>query len=109
MEKLQNAIHKLLLEKGVTSEKGDILSDNPEEEKVYAKRVNIDKQFGDGPDAVDVSCVSITSSRPFDNREDIPSIHNVRVNTKNSQGEWCNLFLNEVPSDLLEFVYQNMK
>lgn len=108
-KELQERIHKVLLAKGVTSEKSDILSPNPEEEKVFVKRINIGKDFGKGPNAVEVSCVSITSGTPFEVRSDVPSIKNVRINTKNSQGEWCNIYLNEAPKELLEFVEQCIK
>lgn len=89
---------------GVETSKGDILSDDPIENKVYTKRINIGKDYGIGSNAVEVVCVSFTTH----NKATVLRPKDVRINTRNSQGKWCNIFVQEAPTEMLEFVYSNI-
>ena len=91
---------------GTISTKCDVLGDEPMEDKVYTKKISIDKDYGNGPNGIEVACVSLTSTT--ENFKDV-SINNIRINTKNRQGQWCNIFINEASKDLLEFVCKNIK
>ena len=108
--KLSELIFTTIVSKGTESSKGDILSDDPIEDKVYTKRININKDYGSGANAVEVACVSLTSgSHDWDAiGRDKSKIKNVRINMKNGNGKWCNIFVNEAPTELLEFVVKNI-
>ena len=108
--KLSALIFDAIVTKGIESSKGDILSDDPIEDKVYTKRINIGKNYGEGANAVEVACVSITSgSCDWDSiSKDSSKMRNIRINVKNRQNKWCNIFINEAPDDLLEFVSRNV-
>ena len=99
--KLDNGILGLVMVKGTETSKADILGDDPMEDKVYTKKVKIDKKFG----YTDVMYVSLTSDKPLDG--DV-SLNDVRINTKNREGKWCNIFLSEAPIELLDFVWKNI-
>ena len=109
-DKLRRSIFASILLNGIETSKGDILSDDPIEDKVYTKRINIGKDYGNGVNAVEVVCVSITSdsNKWGDINNNSVKIKNVRINTKNNQGKWCNIFINEAPTEMLEFIYTNI-
>jgi len=91
---------------GVISSKGDITDNDPMDKKVWVKKVNIGKDFGHDATGIEVACVSLTcTSNDFKDA----SINNVRINTKNRQGQWCNIFINEAPKELLEFVLKEIE
>jgi len=98
--KLENGILGFVLINGVETSKADILGEDPMEDKVYTKKVKIDKTY----DSTKIMYVSVTSDKPLDT--DV-SLNNVRINTKNREGRWCNIFLNEAPTELLEFIWNN--
>ena len=100
--KLENGILGFVMVNGVETSKADILGDDPMEDKVYTKKVKIDKHF----ESTKVVYVSVTSDKPLD--DDI-SLDNVRINTKNREGQWCNIFLKEAPMELLKFVWENLR
>jgi hypothetical protein len=68
---------------------------------VNSKKVKIDKDF----DSIEIAYVSVSSEKPL--KDDI-SLDNVRINTKNREGKWCNIFLKEAPMELLEFVWKTI-
>lgn len=103
---LKNSILKSIITNGIESSKADIFGDNPMEDKVYTKRININAEFGEGINTTEIVCVSLTSDTPsFDT---ITDNDKVRINTKNPHGAWCNLFINEVPKEMLEFIYSKL-
>lgn len=105
--KIYSRILSSILKNGIESTKGDILSDDPIEDKVYTKRINIGKDYGEGVNAVDIVCISLTSDT--NDWENNAKVRNIRINTRNSQGKWCNIFINEAPTELLEFVNVNIQ
>lgn len=102
MDELKQSIFEAVINNGVESSKADILGNNPMEEKVYTKRININSDYDD----MEVVCVSITNDTPsFDT---ITNNDVVRVNVKNRNGVWCNLFINEVSKKMLEFIHDKV-
>lgn len=104
-EELKENIFEYVKTLGTLSSKGDVLGDEPIEDKVYTKKVNIGEDYGYGATGVEVACVSLTSST-----EDFKdtSINNVRINTKNRQEQWCNIFINEAPKGMLELIWEKI-
>ena len=52
------------------------------------------------------ACKAGTTDTPsFDAITDNDS---VRINVKNRDGVWCNMFINEVPKDMLEFIHNKV-
>ena len=104
---IKTNIFNILKNGGGITEKGDIMSDNPIEDKVYTKRININKDytFKNTVDTVEVVCVSMTCN---DKDMSDASKDKVRFNLKNRNGSWVNIFMNEAPQELLEFVYINI-
>jgi hypothetical protein len=99
--KLENGILGLILVNGVDSSKADVLGENPMEDKVYTKKIKIGKIYN----SVEIEYVTLTSDDPlFTNI----SLDNVRVNTKNRNGKWCNLFIKEIPVDMLKFIWKRI-
>ena len=102
MDELKQSIFEAVINNGVESSKADILGNDPMEEKVYTKRININSDYDD----MEVVCVSITNDTPsFDT---ITNNDVVRVNVKNRNGVWCNLFINEVSKKMLEFIHDKV-
>ena len=102
IDELKQSIFEAVINNGVESSKADIFGDNPMEEKVYTKRININSDYDD----MEVVCVSITNDTPsFDT---ITNNDVVRVNVKNRNGVWCNLFINEVSKKMLEFIHDKV-
>jgi hypothetical protein len=99
--KLENGILGFVMVNGVETSKADILGDNPMEDRIYTKKVKIDKDF----DSIEIAYVSVSSEKPL--KDDVP-LDNVRINTKNREGKWCNIFLKEAPMELLEFVWETI-
>ena len=104
---IKQNIFNILKFGGTVTTKGDILSDNPIEDKVYTKRIDINKDytFKNGIDSVKVKSVSITCDN-----EDFTdaTINKIRFNLKNRNNSWVNIFINEAPKELIEFVYVNI-
>lgn len=99
---LKQSIFEAVINNGVESSKADIFGDNPMEDKVYTKRININSNYN----GIEVACVSVTNDTPsFDA---ITNNDSVRVNVKNRNGVWCNLFINEVSKDMLEFIHSKV-
>lgn len=102
INELKQSIFEAVINNGVESSKADIFGDNPMEDKVYTKRININSDYND----MEVVCVSVTNDTPsFDT---ITNNDSVRVNVKNRNGVWCNLFINEVSKKMLEFIQNNI-
>jgi len=107
-EQLYWFIFSSILLNGIETTKG--VGENPIEEKVYTKRLNVGKNYGEGANAVEVVYVSLTSGGNDwdDMKKKALKIKNVRINCKNSNGEWCNIFINEAPTEMLEFISNNI-
>ena len=91
-------IFNKLIENGKVTSKADILGTDPMEDKVFTKRIEINKTMDDGTEIV---CVTVTSN-DFTFRDTTSA--DMRVNTKNYKDQWCNLFADETPKEILELV-----
>ena len=91
-------IYDTLIEIGKVTSKPDILGQNPMDEKVFTKRIEINKTMSDGTEIV---CVTLTSN---DIAFRDTTSADMRVNTKNYKEQWCNLFADETPDEILEIV-----
>ena len=91
-------IYNTLIENGKVTTKADILGQDPMEDKVFTKRIEINKAMDDGTEIV---CVTVTSN-DFTFRDTTSA--DMRVNTKNYRNQWCNLFADETPEEILEVV-----
>ena len=102
INELKQSIFEAVINNGVESSKPNILGNNPMEDRVYTKILNVNSDY----DGVEVACVSVTTDSPsFDTITDNDS---VRINVKNRDGVWCNMFINEVPKDMLEFIHNKV-
>lgn len=102
---IKQNIFNILKYGGTITTKGDILSDNPIEDKVYTKRIDINKDFNIGNDTLEVKSVSITCNDK-DFTDATPN--KIRFNLKNRNNTWVNIFINEAPKELIDFVYVNI-
>ena len=100
-------IFNCILSFGTDSSKADIMGDNPMEDKVYTKRINLDTDYDGG---LHIASVSLTSDNPnfTDSNNTDVSIRKVRINTKNYQGKWVNIFLNEAPTRLVNTIAEKL-
>lgn len=105
--KLESGILGIIMSKGIDSTKADILGENPMEDKVYTKRINVGKDFGSATNSIEIVSVCITSDEPI-SMEGVPSLDDVRINTKNHRGQWCNIFIKEAPEKMLEFIWDEI-
>ena len=102
INELKQSIFEAVINNGVESSKPNILGNDPMEDRVYTKILNVNSDY----DGVEVACVSVTTDSPsFDAITDNDS---VRINIKNRDGVWCNMFINEVPKDMLEFIHNKV-
>lgn len=106
--KMINIIFNTIMLRGIESSKGDIMSDDPIEDKVYTKRININKdyEFKNGVDIVEVVSISVTADNKL-----MASVNQrkTRINMKNRYGSWVNIFIHEAPVELIEFIYDSIK
>jgi hypothetical protein len=104
---IKQNIFNILKYGGTITTKGDILSNNPIEDKVYTKRIDINKDFTpkNTTDTLEVKSVSITCN---DENFTDATINKIRFNLKNRNNSWVNIFINEAPKELIEFVYVNI-
>jgi len=100
-------IFNCILSFGTDSSKADIMGDNPMEDKVYTKRINLDTDYEGG---LHIASVSLTSDSPnfADSNNTDVSIRKVRINTKNYSGKWVNIFLNEAPTKLVSTIAEKL-
>lgn len=104
----KNLIFNKILENGINTTKADILNvENPMEDKVYTKRININKPYKDGVQIMAVSLTTDTNNFTPSNTD--ISIRKVRVNTKNAFNMWLNLFIDEVPNDIIDVIYTTIE
>ncbi len=105
--KIINVIFKEVLMSGIETSKCDIMSYDPIEDKVYTKKLilNKDYEFKNGVDVIEVVSISLTCENK--NMSDA-SIEKVRINIKNRANSWVNIFLTEAPDELIEFIYKNI-
>ena len=106
--KMINIIFNTIMLSGIESSKGDIMSDDPIEDKVYTKRININKdyEFKNGVDIVEVVSISVTADNKW-----MTGVNQrkIRINMKNRYGSWVNIFIHEEPAELIEFIYDSIK
>ena len=102
INELKQSIFETVISNGVESSKPNILGNNPMEDRVYTKILNVNSNYN----GIEVACVSVTTDTPsFDT---ITDNDNVRINVKNRDGVWCNMFINEAPKDMLEFIHNKI-
>lgn len=102
INELKQSIFETVISNGVESSKPNILGNNPMEDRVYTKILNVNSNYN----GIEVACVSVTTDTPsFDTITDNDT---VRINVKNRDGVWCNMFINEAPKDMLEFIYNKV-
>ena len=104
-EKIIERIYNTLIEQGKLTSKGDILSDDPMEDKVFTKRLSIDKKLGEGANSIELVYVTVTSD---DETFSDTTSADMRLNTKNVQDQWCNLFIEETTDEMLELVESSL-
>ena len=98
----KRSIFNTIVEKGFTSTKMCVFGEDPLEDKVYTKRIMIEKPYKGG---VDIMSVALTSDT---NNFNSLTTRSVRVNTKNPFGHWVNIFLNEAPNDMIDTIYSTL-
>ena len=105
--KVISEIFNVVLTKGIETSKNDILGEDIDD-KVYTKRISINKdyEFKNDVDMVEVVSVSLTCEN-----ENMTGAapRKVRINMKNRNGSWINIFLYEAPNELIEFIYDSIK
>ena len=94
-------IYNTLIEQGKVSTKADVTGIDPMEDKVYVKRLSINKNLGEGANSIELVYVTIKSDDP--SFADTSSA-DMRLNTKNTQDQWCNLFIDEATEEMLSLV-----
>ena len=94
-------IYNTLIEQGKVTSKADALGIDPMEDKVYTKRLSVNKNLGEGAEAIELVFVTVTSDDPSFGDT---SSSDVRLNTKNTQDQWCNLFIDEATEEMLSIV-----
>ena len=97
IEKIYNA----LIEQGKVTTKSDVLGTNAMEDKVFTKRLSIDKNLGEGANTIELVYVTLTSN-DITFRDTTSA--DVRLNTRNVQDQWCNIFIDEATEDMLALV-----
>jgi hypothetical protein len=94
-------IYNALIKTGKVTSKIDTLGIDPMEDKVFTKRLIVNKNLGEGANAIELVYVTITSN-DITFRDTLPT--DMRLNTKNVQDQWCNLFINEATDEMLQLV-----
>ena len=97
IEKIYNA----LIEQGKVTAKSDVLGANAMEDKMFTKRLSIDKNLGEGANTIELVYVTLTSN-DITFRDTTSA--DVRLNTRNVQDQWCNIFIDEATEDMLALV-----
>ena len=85
-------IYNTLMEKGKVSTRADVMGIDPMEDKVYVKRLSVNKKLGEGVNTIELVYVTVTSN---DATFRDTSSSDMRLNTKNTRDQWCNLFIGE--------------
>ena len=105
-EKVISEIFDAILNNGIETSKNDILGEDIDDQ-VYTKRININKdyKFNNDVDVVEVVCVSLTCEN-----EDMSDAaeRKVRINMRNRNNSWINIFLHEAPDELIDFIHKNI-
>lgn len=100
-EEVIERIYNTLIEQGKVSTRADVTGIDPMEDKVYVKRLSIDKNLGEGANTIELVYVTIKSDDPSFSDT---SSSDMRLNTKNTQDQWCNLFIDEATEEMLSLV-----
>ena len=104
MNKREKTIEKIfntLITQGKVTSKPNPLGEDPMEDKVYTRRLHVNKTLGEGANAIELVYITITSD-DVDFSDVMPT--DMRLNTKNTRGEWCNLFIDEATNKMLDLV-----
>ena len=105
-EKVISEIFDAVLNNGIETSKNDILGEDIND-RVYTKiiKIDMDYEFKNGVDSVEVVCVSMTCLN-----EDMSDVSEgkVRINMKNRNNSWINIFLHEAPDELIDFIHKNI-
>ena len=105
-EKVISEIFDAVLNNGIETSKNDILGEDIYDQ-VYTKKININKvyEFKNGVDSVEVVCISMTCVN-----EDMSDATEgkVRINMRNRNNSWVNIFLHEAPDELIDFIHNNI-
>ena len=94
-------IYRTLIEEGKVTAKSDILGVDPMEDKVFTKRLSVNKNLGEGANSIELVYVTVTSN-DITFRDTTSA--DMRLNAKNVQDQWCNLFMDEATEEMLELV-----
>ena len=100
-EELIEKIYNTLMESGKITAKVDTLGIDPMEDKVFTKRLSVNKKLGEGVNAIELVYVTVTSN---DATFRDTSSSDMRLNTKNTRDQWCNLFANEATEEMIVLV-----
>ena len=103
-EKVISEIFDAVLNNGIETSKNDILGEDIYDQG-YTKKININKvyEFKNGVDSVEVVCVSMTCEN-----EDMSDAAEgkIRINMRNRNNSWVNIFLHEAPDELIDFIHK---
>ena len=100
-------IFNCILNFGTDTTKADVMGDNPLEDKVYTKRINLGTDYEGGLHIASVSLTTDTNNFNESANTDI-SVRKVRINTKNRNGMWVNIFLNEAPTKMVNTITEKL-
>lgn len=106
---IQNIFDKINQQTLVTEKQNVINYDEFLDDKVYTKRIIIDKPFNNtnSPtiDTIQIVSVSLTS-----NDKDMNDVtpNNIRINAQNNKNIWINIFINEATNELINFINENI-
>lgn len=100
-EELIEKIYETLIEQGKVTAKADTLGIDPMEDKVFTKRLSINKELGEGANAIELVYITVTSN---DATFRDTTSSDMRLNTKNTRDQWCNIFANEATEEMLALV-----
>ena len=100
-EKTIEKIFNALITQGKVTSKPNAFGENPMEDKVYTRRLHVNKTIGEGANTIELVYITVTSN-DVDFSDVLPT--DMRLNTKNTRDEWCNLFIDEATNEMLELV-----
>lgn len=110
MKKIIQNIFDKINQQTLTTEKQNIINyDEFLDDKVYTKRIIINKPFNNTKsktiDTIQIVSVSLTS-----NDKDMKDVtpNNIRINAQNNKNIWINIFINEATNELINFINENI-
>lgn len=106
---IQNIFDKINQQTLVTEKQNVINYDEFLDDKVYTKKIIINKPFNSTKsptiDTIQIISVSLTS-----NDKDMNDVtpNNIRINAQNNKNIWINIFINEATNELINFINENI-